>query len=78
MHLFSVSGIVFDMKSKIKLSDMMVGLKKSIANENSKKKLRTMEGKEHIAFEVYKLTCQLLVEDGSPESIFCLCFLTLQ
>ena len=37
-----------------------------------------MEGKEHMTFDVYKLTCQLLVEDGSPECIFCLCFLTLQ
>ena len=78
MHLFSESGIVFDMKSKIELSDMMVGLKKSIAKENSKKGLRTVEGKEHMTFDVYKLTCQLLVEDGSPECIFCLCFLTLQ
>ena len=35
VHLFSESGIVFDMKSKIELSDMMVGFKKSIAKENS-------------------------------------------
>ena len=78
MHLFSESGLIFDMKSKMELSDLMVGLKKSIAKENSKKGLRTVEGKEQMTFEVYKLTCQLLVEDGSPESIFCLCFLTLQ
>jgi len=78
MHLFNKSSFLFDMKSKMELSDIMVGLKKSIAKENPKKGLRTVEGKGEMTFEVYKLTCHLLVEDGSPESIFCICFLTLQ
>ena len=78
MHLVSESGAIFDAKKRKELSDMLVGLKKSIAKENKQKGLRTIEGKEQMTLAVYKLTCQLLVEDGSPESIFCLCFLTLQ
>ena len=77
MHLVSESGSTFDARKKKELSDMLVGLKKTIAKENKDRGLRTIEGKEQMTLAV-KLTCQLLVEDGSPESIFCLCFLTLQ
>jgi len=71
MHLISESGVSFDTNKKKKL-------KKTIAKENKEKGLRRIEGKEQMNLSVYKLTCELLVEDGSPESIFCLCFLTLQ
>ena len=57
---------------------MLVGLTKSITKENTVKGSRMKEGKTQMTLAVYKPTCQLLVEDGSPESIFCLHFLTLQ
>ena len=31
-----------------------------------------------MSFKCYQQTCQLLIKDGSPDSVFVLCFLTLQ
>ena len=56
----------------------MNSLKETIASYNAKHGISTVEGKEHMSLECYKLTCQLLVEDGSAEAISALAFLTLQ
>ena len=56
----------------------MKGLKKTIAKEMSEKGLRVIEGKEHMSFKRYQQTCQLFIEDGSIDSVFALCFLTMQ
>ena len=56
----------------------MKRLCKSVVKEIRDKGLRKIEGKEHMTFVCYKKTCQLLIDDGQPDSIFALCFLTMQ
>ena len=56
----------------------MNSLKETIASYNAKHAISIVEGKEHMSLECYKVTCQLLVEDGSVESISALPFLSLQ
>ena len=53
-------------------------MKKTIAKENASKGLCVVEGKEQMSFQCYELTCKLFISDGTPESVFALCFLTLQ
>ena len=60
------------------LKELMVSLRKSIANEKKKKGLKTSEGKEAMTFACYKLTCELLIAEGTSESIFALCWLVMQ
>ena len=57
---------------------MMKGLKKTIAKKLAETGERVMEGKEHMSFKCYQETCKLLIKDGLPDSVFALCFLTLQ
>ena len=33
-----------------------------------------IKGKEHMSFKYYQQTCELLIEDGSPDLVFVLCF----
>ena len=56
----------------------MISLRKTIATYNAKHGIKPVEGKEHMSFQCYRLTCQLLVEDGSAEAVSALAFLTLQ
>ena len=57
---------------------MMKGLKKTIAKAMSERGLLVVEGKEHMSFEYYQKICQLLIEEGSPDSVFASYFLTIQ
>ena len=77
-HLITQSGNQQDNKDKEEMAKMMKGLRKTIAKEMSEKGLRVIEGKEHMSFKCYQQTCQLFIEDGSPDSVFALCFLTMQ
>ena len=52
------------------MANMMKGLKKTIAKEMSERGLRIVEGKEYMSFKWYQKTCQLLIKDGSPDSVF--------
>ena len=56
----------------------IISLKKTIASYNAKHGIKPAEGKDHMSFQCYRLTCQLLVEDGSAEAVSALAFLTLQ
>ena len=60
------------------LSDLMISLKKSIVKEKQELGLRTTKGKEAISMETYKLTCGLLLKEGTKESYFVLTWLTIQ
>ena len=60
------------------MAKMKKGLRKTIAKEMSEKGLRVMEGKEHMSFKCYQKIYQLRTEDGCPDSVFALCFLTMQ
>ena len=78
MHIISQLGNTQDDNEKEAMANMMKGLKKTIAKEMSERGLRVVEGKEHMPFKCYQKTCQLLIEEDSPDSVFALCFLTMQ
>ena len=70
MHLISKSGNKFDDNEILPILKMMKRLKKSIVIEIAEKNLRVVKGKKPVSFQCYYKTCQLLIEDGSPDSIF--------
>ena len=78
MHLIAQSGQIQDENEKKAVSKMMKGLRKAIAKEISKKGQHVIKGKEIMSFKCYQKTCQLLIEDYSPDSVFALYFLTMQ
>ena len=78
MHLISQSGNTQDDNKKVAMANMMKGLKKTIAKGMTERRLRVIEGKGHKSFKCYQKACQLLIEEGSPDSVFALCFLTMQ
>ena len=78
MHLISQSGNTQDNNVKEAMANMMKCLKKTIAKDMSERGLSVVEGKEHMLFKYYQKLCQLLIEEGSPDSVFALCFLTKQ
>ena len=78
MHLILTSGNSISEERKSGLSQLMKGLQKTIVMQMSDKGLSVTEGKEHMTFRCYTLICQICIDDGSPESIFALCFLTMQ
>jgi hypothetical protein len=55
----------------------MMGLKNKSAEARGDKGSKLSEGKEPMPFEVYRAICKWLIEDGSAESMFGHCFLTL-
>ena len=77
MHLIPQSGNKFDDETWA-ISKMMKGWKKSIVKEIAEKNLYVVEGEEPMSFKCYQKTCLLLMEDGSPDSIFALCVLIMQ
>ena len=44
----------------------------------SERGLHDVEGKEHMSFKCNQKICQLLIEEGSPHSVFSLYFFTMQ
>ena len=44
----------------------------------SERGLHVIEGIEHMSFKCCQKVCQLLIEECSPDSVFALCFLTIQ
>ena len=66
MHLFSQSGNKLDDNEK---SNMMKGLKKSIAKEISEKGLYLIMGKQYMSFKWYQKTSQHLIENSSVDSV---------
>ena len=56
----------------------MKGLRKTIAKTISESGQRVIEGKEHISFKCCQQICKFRIEDGPTDSVFALCFLTLQ
>jgi hypothetical protein len=59
------------------MKEVMSGLKNTAATSRGHRGVRLSEGKEPLPFEVYCALCKWLQEDGSNESIFGHCFLTL-
>ena len=78
MHMFRNEKHSMTNEDKEKLSEYMTSLRKSIASEKREKGIKVKEGKEPMSFKCYKLTCELLIADGSSEALFTLCWLTLQ
>ena len=78
MHLFSFSEDIWSFKEKQNLSSLVQSLKKTIVKEKQDLGLRTTEGKDMMSFETYRLTCDLCMKEGTTESMFLLCWLTLQ
>jgi hypothetical protein len=60
-----------------KLKQGMTGLKNKSAEARGDKGSKLSEGKEPMPFELYRALCKWLIEDGSSESMFGHCFLTL-
>ena len=56
----------------------MQSLKKTIVKEKQDLRLRTTEGKDAMSVETYHLTCDLCMKEGTKESMFVLCWPTLQ
>ena len=46
---------------------MMKGLKKTLLKKWLKKRLRVIEGKEHMTFKCYQKNCYLFIEDRSHD-----------
>lgn len=78
MHMYRNEKHSMTNEDKDKLSEYMTSLRKSIASEKREKGIKVKEGKEPMSFKCYKLTCELLIADGSSEALFTLCWLTLQ
>ena len=78
MYLIAQSGQIQDDSDKKALSKMMKSLRKTIDKTISENSQRVIKGKEHMSFKCHQQTCKLLVEDCSPDSVFVLCFLTIQ
>ena len=74
MHLISESNNEINRQCRQDISDCLISLKKTIAKENASKGLRVVEGKEQMSFQCYELTCKVFISDGTPESLFALCF----
>ena len=72
MRMPNFSSENWSFKEKERLSNLMTSLKKTIIQEKKDKGLRTTKGKEAMSFGTYRLTCELLIEEGSAESIFTL------
>ena len=78
LNLISESGNEWDRASLKEVASVMISLKKTIAKHNHDNGIQVSEGKEHMSWACYALTCKLFVEDGSPSALFGLIFLTLQ
>ena len=78
MHLIAQSSQIEDESDKKAMSKTMRGLRKTIAKNMSEKGQLVIERKVHMSFKCYQQTCKRLIEDGSPDSAFALCFLILQ
>ena len=74
MHPIAQSDQTQDESDKKVMSEMMKGLRNTIAKDISNNGQQVIEGKEYISFKCYQQTCKLLIEDGSPDSVFALCF----
>jgi hypothetical protein len=64
-------------KQQNKLKGLYKGLNRTSAQARGKSGARLGEGKDPLPFELYRAICVWLLEDGSKESIFVHCFLTL-
>ena len=78
LNLIVESGNQWYEASLKDVATIMVSLKKTIAKYNHDNGISVSEGKEHMSWSCYCLTCKLFIEDGSPSSLFGLFFLTLQ
>ena len=78
LNLVTESGNEWDETSIKEVANSMVSLKKTIARYNHENGIQVTEGKEHMSWACYCLTCKLFIEDGSPSSIFGLFFLIMQ
>ena len=57
---------------------MMKGLRKTNAKTMSENGQRVIKGKEHMSLKCYQQICKLLIQNGSPDSVFALCVFTMQ
>ena len=64
-------GNTQDDNKKEAMANMTKGFK---AKEISERGLRIVEGKDHMSLKCYQIKCQLLIEEGSPDSVFVLWF----
>ena len=78
LNLITESGNVWDDDKLREIAFVMVSLKKTIAKYNSDNGIQPTEGKEHMSWACFRLTCQLFIEDGSPASMFGLFFILMQ
>ena len=78
MYFILQSGNTQDDNKKDSMANMMKGLQKTIVKDMSERELCVVEGKEHMLFKYYQKACRLLIKEGSPDSVFASCFLTMQ
>ena len=79
MHLMKLAkGQILPFEELNELKKLLKGLRKMITKQKKELGMSAVDGKENMTFDCFKLTCRLLIEDGSPESIFVLTYLTLQ
>ena len=69
---------VMSLLEKHELSNLMIGLKKTIQKERRNLSLKTTKGKDVMNWKTYQYLCEVLTNEGTKESIFALCWLTLQ
>ena len=74
MHLIAQSGQIQYESDKKAMSKMMEGLRKTIAKDKPENSQLVIEGKEDTSFKCHQQTYKLLIDNGSPDSVFSLCF----
>ena len=75
--LFTNCEVTPSSQFKQNLARFMKGLKNKAATARGEKGSRLNEGKDPLPFEVYRAICKWLLEEGSAESVFGHCFLTI-
>ncbi len=77
-YLYTSFGFVQSEIFKTQLKRAFSSLRKTIKKNDEKVGKKQRSGKDCMTFAAYHFTCHNLVQSGSPEDIFTLCFLTLQ
>ena len=77
-YLYTSFGFVQSEVFKTRLKKAFSSLRKTIKKDDEKVGKKQSSGKDCMTFGAYHFTCHNLVQSGTPEDIFTLCFLTLQ
>ena len=77
-YFYTSFGLVQSEIFRTRLKKAFSSLRKAIKKDDEKVGKKQKSGKDCMTFLAYHFTCHNLVQSGTPEDIFTLCFLTLQ